>query len=374
MPTSTDVRAIALGTHRTLDTNEFRIGAERAGELVGMTFGSVDDPLAVNIFSTTLYDGNDDGTIRFDGPSGPRPNEYAVVDGDPHYIDTGILYVGTVTYMDGTSASNVPLRILQDTDGNLALAPPPASASAYEIDSMTTLPIESITITGVLQNNFNTLDSSRYGLEDAPTFVCFRRGTLIRTPRGDVAVEDLQPGDLVITRDHGPQPLRWIGSKRVDSALLQAFATMRPVRIGAGALGKNLPTRDLYVSQQHRVLVHSPIARRMLGETEVLIAAKELTGLDGIEIDDSNEALEYFHLLFDAHEILCSEGALTESLFTGPEALKSVGAEARAEMMALFPQLFDDRAPARRIGKGAKARQLVRRHGKNRRELQEMAL
>ena len=95
--------------------------------------------------------------------------------------------------------------------------------------------------------------------------------------------------------------------------------------------------------------------------------------MTGIEIDDSRQPLEYFHLLFDRHEIVCSNGAQTESLFTGPEALKSVDPSARAEIMALFPELLaSDGAsvPARPIGKAQRGRQLAKRHSQNHHELQ----
>lgn len=373
MPTLTTVRAIALGSHADLDTNEYLLGAENAGSLLGTTFGSADNPLARNIFSGTLRDGSDNGSIAFNGPRGSPAGEYVIVNGANHYLDTGVLYIGSVTYMDGTTATGIPLRVFQDTTGQMVLVPPPTGASALEIDALTTQPIQSITLTSIGQNNFGALNSSRYGLTDAPTFVCFRNGTLILTTHGEVAVEDLRVGDMVITRDHGPQPLRWIGSKRLDAALLHAFDKLRPVRIRAGALGADLPARDLYVSQQHRVLVDSKIARRMFGEAEILVAAKHLTGMTGIEIDDSHQPLEYFHLLFDRHEIVCSEGAQTESLFTGPEALRSVDPSARAEIMALFPELLAGTgasAPARPIGKARKGRQLAKRHSQNHHELQ----
>ena len=73
--------------------------------------------------------------------------------------------------------------------------------------------IDEITLTGVRQNNFDALNSSRYGLADAPVFVCFRNGTLILTTHGEVAVEDLRVGDMVITRDHG-RAMRF--AKRLD--------------------------------------------------------------------------------------------------------------------------------------------------------------
>lgn len=374
MPVVTNIQVISLGWNADLDPNENRIGAENAGTLIGRSYGSEGDPLARNISELTLHDGNNNGLIPFNGPLGSgNSSEYISYGGENQFIDTGILYLGSVTYMNGTTVHNVPLRVLQATNGQMALLPPPADASASEINALTTQPLQSIRLTSVAQNNFTDLNSARYGLAGPPAFICFRNGTMILTDRGNVAVEDLKVGDMVVTRDNGLQPLRWIGSKQMGAELLQMFPQLRPVRIQAGALGQNLPERDLYVSQQHRILVGSKIVARMMGETEVLIAAKFLTDIDGIDIDDSAEELEYFHLLFDQHEIILSEGAATESLFTGTEALRSVDPAARAEMIALFPELTDadhEFTAARPISSGREGRKLAQRHAANRRELQ----
>ncbi|WP_246175358.1 Hint domain-containing protein [Paracoccus limosus] len=148
--------------------------------------------------------------------------------------------------------------------------------------------------------------------------ICFARGTLIQTPDGPRAIEDLHPGDLVLTLDHGAQPLRWIGAIRVGATWLALAPRLRPIRIRAGALGAGLPATDLVVSPQHRVLVRSAIAQRMFGATEVLVAAKQLVQIDGIDIATDLPEVEYFHLLFDRHEVVIANGAPTETLFTGP--------------------------------------------------------
>lgn len=371
MVTEITIRAISLGTHRELDTDETKLGAERAAELVGRTYGSKDAPLADQITKMVLHDGNSDGSVGFaDRKVG---SEYVQVDGRNATVDGGTLYWGKVTYMDGSSASRVPLRILQGGNGNLYMAPPPSDAPRSEIDAVTQKPIASIQITEVKQNNFNALSSDRYGLADAPVFLCFRDGTRIATAGGDVAVEDLRPGDLVMTRDNGLQPLRWIGVKPVAGAVLAAFPNLRPVCIRAGALGAGLPMRDLHVSPQHRILVRSKIAERMFGQPEVLVAAKCLIGLPGIQVDESDRDLVYIHILFDRNEIVLSEGAETESLFTGPTALKAVSPEARAELLALFPALVRPDhmpEPARQLGTTRQGRQLAQRHKANGRDLQ----
>ncbi|WCR19887.1 Hint domain-containing protein [Paracoccus alcaliphilus] len=202
--------------------------------------------------------------------------------------------------------------------------------------------------------------------------VCFARGTRLLTNRGEVAVEDLREGDMVITRDNGEQPIRWIGSTRIGSPNISIPDNLRPIRISAGSLGKNSPKQDLIVSPQHRVLVRSRIAQRMFGTTEVLVAAKQLLQVDGIDIATDLTEVEYFHMLFEQHEVVISNGAETESLYTGPEALKSVGRQAVQEIFILFPELRQRdyiSEPARPLLSGRQGRKLAVRHVQNGQDL-----
>lgn len=194
---------------------------------------------------------------------------------------------------------------------------------------------------------------------------CFARGTMIRTANGEVPVEKLVPGDLVETCDNGLQPITWAGARVLDAATLQANPKFYPIRIRANALGEGLPKADLVISPQHRVLVRSRIAQRMFGVDEVLIAAKQLLLLDGIDYVTDCDEVEYFHLLFERHEVIYSNGAATESPFTGPEALRSVSAEQREEILAIFPELASrdyTPQPARFLPSGRRGRKLAVRH------------
>jgi hypothetical protein len=91
----------------------------------------------------------------------------------------------------------------------------------------------------------------------------FASGTLIRTADELVPVEQLTQGALVWTKDDGYQPARWIGARKITQADLNQYENVRLIRIQAGALGQNLPERDLMVSPQHRILVNSNLARRL---------------------------------------------------------------------------------------------------------------
>ena len=201
---------------------------------------------------------------------------------------------------------------------------------------------------------------------------CFTRGTLISTPDGERKVQDLCPGDSVFDSDGNILELRTVMSRLIPADALRFYPKLRPVRICAGALGNGLPHRDLLVSRQHRMLVASKIVERMFGTTEVLISAIKLTTLPGIYVDETVETLEYFHLLFDRHEIILAESAPTESLYLGREALKSVSPDARQEIYAIFPDLKDtdiEPVPARPIPSGQRQKKLVERHAANQKPL-----
>ena len=175
---------------------------------------------------------------------------------------------------------------------------------------------------------------------------CFTPGTRIATPRGEVAIEVLRVGDLVLTRDHGPQVLRWIGQRRIAGAELAGDSGLQPIRIRAGALGTGLPLRDMLVSRQHRMLVTGPRAELLFGTGEVLVRALHLLMLPGISAAFLPE-VTYIHLLFDHHEVVLSDGAWSESFQPGDRTLGGLDHDQLAEMLRIFPELAQGQIPSR---------------------------
>lgn len=173
--------------------------------------------------------------------------------------------------------------------------------------------------------------------------VCFTAGTLIKTQSGERPIEELAAGDMVITMDHGPQPIRWIGSSKRP-----AIGDLAPILIRKGALGN---TRDLRVSPQHRMLLSGWQAEVLFGESEVLATAKSLVNDHSILREEGGE-VEYFHMLFDTHEIVYAEGAPSESFHPGAVGWKALDMPTRNEILELFPQLangnFDSYGPSAR--------------------------
>lgn len=220
--------------------------------------------------------------------------------------------------------------------------------------------------------SFSLLNSD--GTLPYSSIACFGTGTLIRRDDGkDVRIEEIDIGDAILSQDGSVHPVRWIGSRHVSAPELLTNPKLRPIRIAAGALGRGLPTQDLIVSRQHRILVQSAIALRIFGTYEVLVPAHKLLDIEGVEIANDVNEVAYYHILFDQHRILISNGAMTESLFTGPEALRTVSEQARTEITMLFPELSEpeyEAVPGAFIpstGKGVK--KLVARHLKNNKPL-----
>ncbi|WP_136443664.1 Ig-like domain-containing protein [Pacificoceanicola onchidii] len=167
---------------------------------------------------------------------------------------------------------------------------------------------------------------------------CFTPGTLIATPQGERLVEDLEPGDRVITRDNGIQEIKWVGRKDLTGFDLARKPHFKPILIQKGALGNNLPEHDMLVSPNHRVLVANDKTALYFEEREVLVAAKHLTGLDGVDEVESL-GVSYIHVMFENHEVILSNGAWTESFQPGDYTLKGIGAAQREEIFELFPEL-----------------------------------
>ncbi len=137
--------------------------------------------------------------------------------------------------------------------------------------------------------------------------VSFTRGTHITMADGrQVLIEDLRPGDKVLSRDSGPQELRWIGEQT-----LRATGPFAPIIIAPGALNNS---GELTVSPNHRLFIYQRVDTIGAGQKEVMIKARHL--LNGVSVIQAEGGfVDYFQLLFDKHEIIYAEGIASESLF-----------------------------------------------------------
>ena len=167
--------------------------------------------------------------------------------------------------------------------------------------------------------------------------LCFTRDTLIETGTGPRPVQDLSVGDMILTKDHGLQPLRWIGRKPCDLIGNNTVQSeIHPYRLPKDSFGPNLPDRDLLLSPQHRIAIDAPHAELLFDQSELLVPVKHL-----LSSSKSTElaSVEYFHLMFDQHQVVYANGLPCESLYPGDLARDALSVECAEELFAIFPNL-----------------------------------
>ncbi len=184
---------------------------------------------------------------------------------------------------------------------------------------------------GGLSGSYTLGDGTLVTFSEIENIICFTSGARILTPMGPRPVESLRAGDMVVTRDNGPQPVRWIGQSTVPGT--DRFA---PVRVAAHVLDG--ADDALLVSPQHRFLFTGYKAEILFGCDEVLVAAKHL--IDGRDVLAVPQPLvSYIHLMFDRHEVIYANGAATESFHARHVGLDGMAEDAREELFAIFPDL-----------------------------------
>ena len=177
--------------------------------------------------------------------------------------------------------------------------------------------------------------------ETADAVICFTNGTLIDTPTGPVPVEHLGEGDLVQTKDNGPQPIVWRGGRRISGARMFAMPHLRPVRIRAHAMFDDVPDCDLLVSPDHQLVLRGAATRRLFNTPEVLVPAKELLNGRKIFIDHTVREVFYSHLMFEQHQIIWANGLEVESFHPAQADLNQIAQDQRDVLFDRFAELRD---------------------------------
>jgi len=181
------------------------------------------------------------------------------------------------------------------------------------------------------------LTHSGAGARTAGGVICFTPDTRLATPRGPRMIRDLQPGDLIETRDNGPQEVLWCGHRRMTGARLYAKPHLRPIRFKAGALGIGRPDEDLLVSPQHRMLLKGPAAQALFNTPEVLVAAEDLLNDQTVIVDHTLREVTYVHILLQRHNVIWANGLESESFHPSNTALDTVDPAQLGALLQLLP-------------------------------------
>lgn len=181
---------------------------------------------------------------------------------------------------------------------------------------------------------------------EGTSVTCFVAGTLIGTPDGEKRIEDLKVGDQVVTQHQGAQEIRWIGKSCVSKVSLQNHPKLRPVCIRAGALSANNPTHDLFVSQQHKMLLTNTLFDLYYGASSFLVKAKDIANAhENAFVVGPSEPVEYIHIFFENHEIIFANGSPSESFYPGKNALKALDPDQLKEFFTFFPEFGGNNRP-----------------------------
>lgn len=187
------------------------------------------------------------------------------------------------------------------------------------------------------------LDPIRFGAAPEQNgVICFTPGTQIATPTGPRLVQDLRAGDLLLTRDNGPQPLRWVGGRRMSGARLYVMPSLRPIRLRAGALGIDRPEEELLVSPEHRLLIKGGNVQALFGTPEVMVAARDLVNDRTVIVDHDVRQVTYVHLLLEGHQVIWANGVETESFHPASASLDALDEKDRARLVTELPDVMEN--------------------------------
>jgi len=301
---------------------------------------------AVSGSGVLSYDPAGQGTIEVAGATG---NAVSMAGGTTLRLDAPASFTGTVS---ATPTSSIILQGITADSATL-------SGSTLSVMNGS-VPVYALNLAGDYTGDTFSV-SMVNGAADI-SVVCFARGTRIRTPDGYVPVESLEVGQMVLTASGKPQPIVWLGRRRVDCRRHPQPWRVWPIRISAGAFGPSLPKRDLLVSPQHAIF-----------DEGVLVPARFLINDDTVQ-QEAVAQVEYFHIELPSHDLLLAEGLRAESyLDTGDRNTFENGggalvlhpdfsrwtwdARACAELKVVGPELDTIRAKlARRAARQRKAR------------------
>jgi hypothetical protein len=164
-------------------------------------------------------------------------------------------------------------------------------------------------------------------------FSAFAHGSIVTTTRGPVAVEDLEPGMKLITREHGAQPVQWIGAMRlVPEAAARTAHDIRMTRIMADSFGFTRPERDLMVGPGARILKKA----RSHDAADTLVPVRNLS--DGVNVSDITPQRPVLvrHIALRKHSTILINGLEMESFHPGTGFERNMG----QNMLSLFLSLF----------------------------------
>ncbi|MFQ5438929.1 MAG: Hint domain-containing protein [Paracoccaceae bacterium] len=167
---------------------------------------------------------------------------------------------------------------------------------------------------------------------------CFKAGTLIAAKTGEVRIESLVPGQLVLTRDNGYRPVRWTGVRHLTGRYLFDNPHLRPVMVLKDAFGPGLPRQRTSMSPNTRLPFAKATGSLAISRREDMVAVKQFIDHDTVQQVDMT-GITYIHLMFSRHEVISVNGVWTECFKASDYSLGTLGNAQREEVLEVFPNL-----------------------------------
>ena len=351
MPTTFSSNAIYLGRYGSIDTNEANFSNESYNPIPAQQND-------LQFAQMRYFDQNDDGAIRSNDNGQAAETISFNLGGGEFFtqIDAEFRADVRLNYEDGTTYTG-NWYFIQTLEGDVFMLPDPSGTDPADDAALEAKPIASMTLLQPTRGDYAVTIADRSTVSPA---VCFGVDTLIETPSGPRRAGDIVEGDIVTTLDRGPVRVRYRARFARSRNLMQNEKKARPVRIEAGALGRDLPHIPLLVTRHHRILVDSPVVRHAVGSNSVLVPAKHFLELDGVDIVVPQSGLEFVHFCCDHHEIIRANGVWAETMYLGVESRKVLGLT-NATVSKPARQLCDDgrgKSLMKRINARARRHQL----------------
>ena len=369
--------AVLPGATLTIDHTEFANNGAGDGQTHNLYAGQLDLVDITNSYFTDAVVGHDIksralNTViqdnRIQDPTGTTSYEIDIPDGNVATIENNLIekgpnsqagsfihYGGEVTTVAPDSSLTITDNTVIDdkgstpfvfdqgvfTVGGPIVVPSVSGNTFYGLPGGADQVVQGLSGTLYTDNTFLLL-SREPTLDTAAPFaaLCYARGTMIRTPDGELEVKKLRPGKQVITLVDGqevPQTVTWLGHRRIDLITHLRPETVAPIRIERDAIAADMPHRDLVVSPDHAIFVEGK-----------LICARQLVNGTTICQELDWTAVDYYHVELDQHAILLAEGQPAESYIdTGNRGFFSNS----GEPLVLHPDLTDETGyPTREAG------------------------
>ncbi|MCE0505227.1 Hint domain-containing protein [Roseivivax sp. GX 12232] len=165
----------------------------------------------------------------------------------------------------------------------------------------------------------------------------FARGTLLQTPSGPVAVEDLVPGDYVETSD-GAEPVIWIGSTSYVPRVEDSDSILTTLyRVTGGAFGPEMPGTDMVFGPAARFLVRRDRFRETIGHDSVFVPLADYADGERVIPVQPGGSVQIYHVALAEHKALKVGNLEIESYHPGPGLRRELGPGYLETFLSLFP-------------------------------------